>query len=114
MLLVIACSDFGIHHCMPATPDLPAWRPSCTKSSLSLTIARVDSWVVVTQTRPTNGSRTGITGPAARIAAKVGTGSALKAALAMSKLERLLQAKGGAVRDGGSWLSAFRRDRMIG
>ena len=64
-----ALIDFGIHQENPAAPDRPAWRPSCTKSSLFLTIASVAAWVVVTQTRPTSGSRIGITGPAARIAA---------------------------------------------
>src|SRR5258706_13210402 len=50
-------------------------------------MARVEAWVVVTQARPRNATLMGITGPTARMAANVGSGSALKAAAWMSKLK---------------------------
>src|SRR6185437_776110 len=85
MLLASALIDFGSHQEKPATPDFPALRPSCTKRPLSLIMASVASWVLVTQALPTNGSLIGITGPTARMAAKVGAGSALNRAEMMSK-----------------------------
>jgi hypothetical protein len=85
MLLVMSFSEAGIHHAKPATPVLPAWRASCTKKTLSFTIADVASWVVVIQTLPTSGSFTGMTGPASRRLAKNANGSALLAVPSKSK-----------------------------